>query len=277
MPELPDVEVLRRYVEATSLDRPIVHVDVPSPELLRTVSKRDLMRQLTGRRFTSTRRHGKHLFVGTDGDAWLWLHFGMTGSLQYLSGDEPAPPHTRVLFAFDTGHRLAFDCQRKFGRVGLVHDVDEIVARLRLGPDALDLGAAAFRDRLAQRRGAVKAVLIDQEVIAGVGNIYADEILFHAGLHPETEVSRLDDRALHRLSRATQHVLTNAIAYRADVGLMPTSWLLPHRGKRGNQCPRCHRVLATLSVRGRTTWLCPGCQPRLRSRRHSATARGLRR
>src|SRR5213592_4809663 len=112
MPELPDVETFKRYFDATSLHQRIGHVDVRDSYILKGISARELARGLKGRRFESSRRHGKHLFVRADGDLWLRLHFGMTGSLQYFKNDEQAPLHARVVFAFANNHRLAFDDQR---------------------------------------------------------------------------------------------------------------------------------------------------------------------
>src|SRR5437899_385956 len=227
MPELPDVETFKRYLQATSLHQRIVDVDVRSAYVLKRVSGRELARRLKGRSFESTRRHGKHLFVRADRDFWLRLHFGMTGSLRYLKNREKAPPHTRVLFVFAKDYRLAFDDQRKFGEVGLVNEVDEFLKKRALGPDALDVDISQFKDILAKHRGAVKSILMNQRLIAGIGNIYADEILFHARLHPATEIAGLGHKTLTKLFRATRHVLEKAIHYQADADRMPKSWLLP--------------------------------------------------
>jgi formamidopyrimidine-DNA glycosylase len=261
MPELPDVETFKRYLDATSLHQPIDDVDVRKAYILKDTSARELARKLKGRRFESSRRHGKHLFVRADDHIWLRLHFGMTGSLQYFKNDEQAPRHARVLFAFATNHRLAFDDQRQFGQIGLIEDVDEYLEKRALGPDALDLDLGEFRNILGKRRGAVKSILMNQQFIAGIGNIYADEILFRARIHPATEISRLGDKALTKLFRAMRYILEKAIAAKADVNQMPKSWLLPHRGKSG-KCPRCGRELKSSKIGGRTTWFCPHCQKR---------------
>src|SRR5437867_5244175 len=231
MPELPDVESFRRYFDATSLHQRIDDVDVRNAYVLKGISGKELARRLKGRRFESTRRHGKHLFARTDGGTWLRLHFGMTGSLRYFKGEEKAPPHTRVLFVFAKDYRLAFDDQRKFGQVGLLEDVDEFLRKRALGPDALDIDVAEFKAKLARHRGAVKSILMNQRLIAGIGNIYADEILFHARIHPATQIARLGNKHINRLFAAMRHVLEKAIEYQADVDRMPQSWLLPQRGK----------------------------------------------
>src|SRR5947207_13247687 len=127
MPELPDVETFKRYLDATSLHQRIDDVDVRNAYVLKGVSAGKLAQRLKGRRFESSRRHGKHLFVRADGDLWLRLHFGMTGSLRYFKSRGKAPNHARVLFVFADTHCLAFEDQRKFGEVGLLKDVDEFM------------------------------------------------------------------------------------------------------------------------------------------------------
>ncbi len=262
MPELPDVETFKRYFDSTSLHQRINDVEVGNAYILKDISARELARRLKGRRFESTRRHGKHLFVRADGKLWLRLHFGMTGSLEYFKDDRQAPRHTRVLFVFANNHRLAFDDQRQFGQIGLLEDVDEFLKKRALGADALDLDLEEFKKILEKRRGAVKSILLNQRLIAGIGNIYADEILFRARMHPATEMSRLGNKGLGKLFRATRYILKKAIASKADVNKMPKSWLLPHRGKDG-KCPRCRGKLKSAKIGGRTAWFCPHCQKRL--------------
>jgi formamidopyrimidine-DNA glycosylase len=259
MPELPDVEIFKRYLDATSLHQRISGVDVKSAYVVKGVSARDLARGLKGHCFKSSRRHGKHLFVGTDGEFWLRLHFGMTGSLQYLKRAEQASKHTRVLFVFASTHCLAFEDQRKFGEVGLVKNIDEFFKTRALGPDALDLTLSLFRQIFEKHHGAVKAILLNQKLIAGIGNIYADEILFRARMHPATEILPLSDRTLTKLFRAMRYILNKAIAAKADANRMPKSWLLRHRG-RNETCPRCGRELNAAKIGGRTSWFCGRCQ-----------------
>ena len=261
MPELPDVETLKRYFDATSLHQRIADVDVRSADLLKGISGRELVRRLKGQRFESTCRHGKHLFARADDYIWLRLHFGMTGSLGYSKGIEKAPRHARVLFVFANNYRLAFEDQRKFGEVGLIGDVDEFLKKRSLGPDALDVDLAEFKEMFAKHRGPVKTILMNQHLIAGIGNIYADEILFHARVHPATQIASLSGKDRRRLFRAMRHVLEKAIEYHADANRMPKAWLLLYRGK-GEKCPRCGRELKSSKIGGRTAWFCPHCQKR---------------
>jgi formamidopyrimidine-DNA glycosylase len=261
MPELPDVEIFKRYLDATSLHQRINDVEVRNAYVLKKTSARELARGLKGRPFESSRRHGKHLFVRTDGKLWLRLHFGMTGSLQYFKHEEQAPKHTRVLFVFANAHRLAFEDQRKFGEVGLLKDVDEFLKKRALGPDALDISLQQFKEIFGKHRGAVKTILLNQKLIAGIGNIYADEILFRARIHPATQVSALKDKTVAKIFRAARDILKKAIEAKADMDRMPKSWLLPHRGKDG-KCPRCGRNLRSATIGGRTAWFCAHWQKR---------------
>jgi formamidopyrimidine-DNA glycosylase len=261
MPELPDVETFKRYFDATSLHQRIGHVDVRDAYILKGISARELARGLKGRRFESSRRHGKHLFVRADGDLWLRLHFGMTGSLRYFKHEKQAPKHTRVLFVFASAHSLAFEDQRKFGEIGLIENVNEFLKKRALGPDALDISLPQFKEIFGKHRGAVKTILLNQKLIAGIGNIYADEILFRARLHPATQISSLSGKTVTKLFRATRDILKKAIEAKADADLMPKSWLLPHRGK-GGECPGCGRKLRSATIGGRTAWFCAHRQKR---------------
>jgi len=139
MPELPEVETFKRYLHSTSLHRRITGVEVRDAYVLKRVSARELTNRLKGRRFKNSHRHGKHLFVRTGGELWLRLHFGMTGSLEFLKHDEAAPKTARVIFRFAGNRGLAFDDQRKFGEIELIKDVDEFLQRRGIGPDALHL------------------------------------------------------------------------------------------------------------------------------------------
>jgi formamidopyrimidine-DNA glycosylase len=164
-----------------------------------------------------------------------------------------------VLFVFEKDYRLAFDDQRKFGEIGLIEDVDEFLKKRALGPDALGVDLSGFKEILGKHRGAVKSTLMNQRLIAGIGNIYADEILFHTRIHPATQIARLGQKHINRLFAAMHHVLKKAIEFQADVNRMPKSWLFAHRGK-GGTCPRCGRELESSNIGGRTAWFCPHCQ-----------------
>ena len=260
MPELPEVETFKQYLDSTSLRQRITDVEVRDAYVLKGVSARQLARRLKGQRFEESYRHGKHLFVRVANELWLRLHFGMTGSLEYLN-HQIAPKTARVIFHFASKSELAFDDQRKFGEIELIKDVDEFLLTRGLGPDALKIGLSQFKTVVGKHRGSVKAILLNQQLIAGIGNLYADEILFQARMHPITEAIRLSGKDLTRLFRATHHVLEKAIALKTDFGRLPTVWLLTHRGKLG-KCPRCGRALKSATIGGRSSWFCTHCQKR---------------
>lgn len=261
MPELPEVETFKRYLDRTSLHQRITAVEVRDGYVLKGVSARELARRIKGRRFENSRRHGKHLFVLAGDKLWLRLHFGMTGSLEYLNHDEVVPKAARVIFHFAGNRRLAFDDQRKFGEIELIQDVDEFLQTRSLGPDAVGISLSQFKAIVGKHRGAVKATLLNQQLVAGIGNLYADEILFRARMHPATEAARMSDKNRTRLFHSMRHVLEKAIAFKTDFNRLPKSWLLTHRGKPG-RCPRCGRALKSATIGGRTSWFCARCQKR---------------
>jgi formamidopyrimidine-DNA glycosylase len=263
MPELPDVEVYRRRWQSKGLHKRVRKVHLDAGAMLEGVSRTEMEKRLSGAEFGSTRRHGKHLFVEIANDGWLHLHFGMTGNLMVYRNEEYEPDHPRMRLDFIRDEHLVFEDLRRFGRLGFVEDVDEFVREAGLGIDPLspDFDLATFRDRLADRRGAIKSVLMNQKVIAGLGNIYVDEVLFQARLHPESDVRRLKRSTIADLHRAIRDVLHRAIDAGADVDEMPSHYLLASREKDGS-CPRCGRKLKRAKVAGRTTYYCPHDQRR---------------
>jgi formamidopyrimidine-DNA glycosylase len=261
VPELPELEIFKQYVDSTSLHQNIETIEVKNGKVLGGISAGELKRGLEGRRFESTRRHGKHLFVELGDGEWLLLHFGMTGSLKYYKDADEEPTHARVLISFGNGYHLAFDDQRMFGKVDLIEDPDGYVEKQQLGLDPLDVDFTAFRQRLEGRRGEIKATLMNQRVFAGIGNIYSDEILFQVRLHPRTTVGRLDEGALHDLHEQTGRVLRVAIERGTSPGGLPESFLLTHR-QEGADCPRNNGKIQKTKAAGRTAYYCPTCQPR---------------
>ena len=261
MPELPDIARFKKYLDATSLHQTIRRTVVHDRDVLEDVSAQRLRRILQGRSFESTGRWGKFLFVELDEGPWLAMHFGMTGYLDYREISRQIPDHTRVTYQFEGGQRLAYVCQRKLGRVTLAQEIESFVQSQNLGPDGLDeqLDFEAFRHRLANRRGAVKSALMNQQLVAGIGNIYSDEILFQARVHPKRPVTELDDGQLRSVHRALRKVLRKAVDCNGEVERLPRSYFLPHREGDG-LCPRCQRELDEVKVSGRTAHVCPSCQ-----------------
>ncbi|RMD63750.1 MAG: hypothetical protein D6826_04135, partial [Alphaproteobacteria bacterium] len=214
MPELPDVEYFRCILERHGLRRTIADVVVADPRIVDGSTVKTLQGALCGTRLSTARRHGKHLFARIAGDGWLTMHFGMTGALVPVVKAAPAPRFERLRLDFKNATALAFVDPRRLGRVGLSARIEDFIAAHGLGPDALDpdLTAAGFAERVSARRGGIKAILMNQEVVAGVGNIYADEILFQARIHPATPRQALDAARLAHLYRAMREVLETAIA-----------------------------------------------------------------
>jgi formamidopyrimidine-DNA glycosylase len=259
MPELPDVEVFRQYLDATSLHQEIEEVDVRSRQVLETSARR-LRRGLKGHRFESTRRHGKNLFAGLDDGKWLLLHFGMTGGLAYFKHEEDDPEYDRLLLTFTNGYHLAYVSQRKLGELAVINSVDEFVRQKGLGPDALnDLDLATFKGLAAGRHTMAKSFLMDQQTLAGIGNVYSDEILFQAGIHPRTKIDQLDEGALERVYGKMQEVLRTAIDCRAKPDEFPGDYLTPHRHPDG-RCPLSGEPVERVKVSGRSAYYCPGRQ-----------------
>jgi formamidopyrimidine-DNA glycosylase len=265
MPELPDVEIYKRYLDEHALRQTIADVAVNDARILHGLPAEAFIARLRGNRFEDSRRHGKHLLVRLRDGGWLTLHFGMTGNLVCFRDRGDDPPYDRVRFDFERGGHLAYVNRRMLGRVGLTEDAEAFVQEEELGPDALDpaFDLEALTRALAGRRRDLKAVLMDQAVVAGIGNIYADEILFQARLHPQTPASSLDERARRALLGQIKAVLETAIERGAGaeqfLERLPEHYLLPHREK-GGKCPRCGSAIATLKSGGRTSHYCPRCQ-----------------
>ena len=251
MPELPEVETYTRYFARHALNQRIARVDVRDERILGEVRRETFVRALRGRSFVSVRRHGKHLFADA-GTTWLHLHFGMTGDLSYGTD---VPRFARIVFSFDNGSRLSFEDMRLFGLADLVSDPDAFIRDRNLGPDPLSLTAARFAALLAKRRGALKSLLMTQEVIAGLGNLYVDEILYQTSIHPRRPVDRLHPEEVRALYTAMRRILREAIARHARESDLPRNYLFNHR-EEGERCPRCGGTIRRTVVFGRTTYFC---------------------
>jgi len=255
MPELPDVEGFRQYIERTSLDQTIEQVEVRDTYVLKGISPKGVARALTGRRFESTRRHGKYLFLRMDNGRHFYIHFGMTGQPVYFKDMADDPRFDRLLITFTNGSHLAYDDQRKLGRIGLTDDPDDFLSEKRIGPDALSLDYEGFTQAFKGHRGAIKPALLNQGIVAGMGNLYADEILYQARIHPLTPIEKLD---LRRLFKCMKKVLEAGIEHTVEGKPFPDSYLLSQRGK-GKDCP-CGGKVESLKIGQRTTYFCPRCQ-----------------
>ncbi|MFB9388576.1 Fpg/Nei family DNA glycosylase [Streptomyces coeruleoprunus] len=259
MPELPDVEGFREVLASCGQGRRITRVEVHDAGVLHGVSAERLRRRLEGRRFTEPGRHGKWLLARTDGPTVL-MHFGMTGQLLCCREGDERHPHDRVVFALGRD-QLRFRDQRKLQGIWLADDPDADVARALgdQGPDAMSLDRAAFDELLSGRRSRVKSALTDQSLIAGLGNLLADEILWRARLHPARRTDELTDEERRRLHTEMRRTLRSSVR----AGRVPprNSWLTGRRDDPDPACPRCDGPLSRRRVGGRGTVWCPRCQP----------------
>lgn len=258
MPELPEIEAFRHHIESTALNQKVNHVDVREDRVL-GVSAQKLWSNVTGHAFETAVRHGKYVLIQLDNQKWLALHFGMTGDVDYYDDEQEEPEHSRVVFHFENESYLAFENMRMLGEVMVVDDREDFVAAKELGPDALHLDYDGFQARLSGRRGMIKTALMDQQVLAGIGNVYSDEILFQSHLHPRSQVPQLNDDHLHTIYGSMQSVLKTAIERRIRGDKLPDSFLIPHRAPR-EDCPQCDGQVEQISISGRNAYCCPNCQ-----------------
>lgn len=261
MPEVPEASVFCQRLDK-ALDRKIDRVEVVDPLILgEGVTAEDLARIIQGRRLRETHRHGKHVFARYGDDTgWLALHFGMTGNLRVIEHGSP-PEYAYVQFHFaDRGH-LAFICPRKFARVRVVDTPRAFIQEKALGPDVRRAGAETFVRQFERRRGTIKGRLLDQSVVAGLGNIYADEALYQEQIHPRTPVPALSKDDLRGLYDAIHEVVDAAIEADADPTAMdPEQFMLPHRYG-DEHCPHTGVALEKEQVSGRTAYFSPARQP----------------
>jgi formamidopyrimidine-DNA glycosylase len=256
VPELPDVEIFRQYLNRTALHKTIDEVVVKQERVLSGISPGELESELKGKQIESSFRRGKLLLASLKGGGFLGLHFGMSGQLKYFKNSPENPEYSCVLFGFKNHFRLAYESRRKLGRIYLVDDADAFIEKKGLGPDALDCDFGTFEEAVSSQKKAVKAALMDQHRLAGIGNIYSDEILFQARMSPTIAVNRLGRKARNKLFRAVKKVLQTAIDRKANPDHLPSSYLTPHRHKEG-KCPKCGSRLKKAAMSGRGYYYCP--------------------
>ena len=257
MPELPEIALSKKYIDSTSLHHKIVKVEFPQKSLLQSPEK-EFQNALKGGEFKETRQLGKYLFLKLKEDSWLVFHFGMTGKLEYYSNQE-APKYTHMIISFANDYHLAFVCRRKLGKIYLTEGVEEFREEKSLGKDALDLSKEDFIELLQQKKGSIKGAITDQHVISGIGNVYADEILYQCQIHPKTKSEKLSEKERAAVYQKTQTVLKTAINNEGRRSQLPDNYLTPHR-KEGADCPKCSGKVAMIKVSGRSTYFCPECQ-----------------
>jgi len=275
MPELPEVETVRRRLEPGLVGRTFERVEISDPRLTRPFDHVEVAAELEGERVAAVDRRGKYLIVRFETGRALLIHLRMTGNVLHvepgtlLSGD----PHRRAVVRLDDGSDVVYRDVRRFG-TWLLAEPDEIepylAARLGGEPLAAAFTAKRLAEALADRRAPVKAAILDQRRIAGIGNIYADEALWRARIHPQRPAGELhlgELRALHRGIRAAlkagiERQGATLRDYRTPDG---RSGRMQHEfkvyGRQGEPCPRCGRPIEKIRAAGRGTWFCPGCQP----------------
>jgi formamidopyrimidine-DNA glycosylase len=278
MPELPEVEVIRRDLEKEVVGRKVKAVDVAGMRSIRRYRQRkQFTGALVGKKFLGVERRGKYLLVKLDGGDVLVIHLGMSGQLRRAAGTkEPVAKHTHVVITFTQGGQLRFIDPRTFGEMfvtsldGLEDEVDEL-AHLGLDPLETALSWDHFGDLVAQRHAKLKPALMDQKFIAGIGNIYSDEILHHAGLRWDRMSDELTPEEVRRLYRAVVEVLQEGVKHRGS-SLADEQYVDLHGKKGGYQehhqvyaregqaCYRCRRDVVREKVGNRSTFYCPYCQ-----------------
>jgi formamidopyrimidine-DNA glycosylase len=274
VPELPEVESVRRQLEPALVGRRFGHVEIDDPRLVRPYDPAEVAAELKGERVAAVGRRGKYLIVRFESGRALLIHLRMTGSLRVSApGELQDDPHRRAVVTLDNGSDVAYRDVRRFGTWLLLEPGElEPYLEARVGEEPLDavFTAAHLGDRLARRRAPVKAALLDQRTLAGMGNIYVDEALWRARINPLRPAESLDRGELRRMHRGIRAALEHGIArqgstlrdYRlpdGEGGTMQDELKVYGRG--GEPCDRCGTAIAKTRVAGRGTWYCPRCQP----------------
>ena len=272
MPELPEVETIRRRLEPLLSGRKIVRAAIVDPRLTRPVAPEEVAAELTGETIAALGRRGKYLLVHFEGGLALVVHLRMTGSLRHRRAGAEQVAHERARLQLDDGTELAYRDVRRFGTWQLLapDELDEYLDA-RVGPEPLarEFTPELLRERLAGRRAPLKAALLDQRTLAGLGNIYVDEALWRAKLHPARSAGSLGKPALARLHGAIRETLETGIARQGSTlrdyalpggesGSMQAEFRV--YGRDGEPCERCGAVISKTRIAGRGTWFCPRCQ-----------------
>ena len=274
MPELPEVETVVRGLRARVEGQRIARVLVQQPRIIHG-SRVTFRRVVPGARIARVERCGKyiifHLDTGANGVAsWcLVVHLGMTGQLYWCCPEQPCQKHTHIIFWLNSGAQVRFRDQRRFGKLEVIPVTSLSRYFARLGPEPLEISFDVFAQLFAGRRTPVKSLLLNQSILRGLGNIYSDEALFRARIHPATPAGTLNFDALHRLYAAIRRVLRAAIAaagtsfsdYITAQG-SPGGFQFRLRVYRreGGRCMRCRRRVKRIVLAGRSSYFCPRCQ-----------------
>jgi formamidopyrimidine-DNA glycosylase len=289
MPELPEVESVRRQLEPVLVGRLFERVSIDDPRLVRPYDPAEVAAELQGERVAAVERRGKYLVVRFESGRVLLIHLRMTGSLLRLqSGSLPDDPHRRAVVRLDDGSDVAYRDVRRFGTWLLLEPGEaEPYLGARVGDEPFDtlFTAARLGERLAGRRTSLKAALLDQRTLAGMGNIYADEALWRARLNPLRPAASLEPGELRRLHRGIRAALEHGLARQGSTlrdyrlpdgsgGSMQNEFRV--YGRRDEPCDRCGTPISRTQVAGRTTWFCPTCQPEVPAKPQAARSSARR-
>ncbi len=273
MPELPEVETLVRRLRQPVIGRTIVNATVKWSRTIGRPAPREFVRQLRGCTITAINRRAKYLVfelypqptarAADTPPLFLLIHLKMSGKLSVMNGAAPVLKHDRVIFDLDNGQQLRFNDIRKFGRMHLVPDVADITGAH--GPEPLDRAFTLprFRELIKARSGAIKPLLLNQRFLSGVGNIYADESLWYAKIHPLRTADSLKDAEIAALYRAIRRVLRQAIDDQgtdAGDGVIEGDYRPRVYDRQDRPCYRCHQPILKTVVGQRGTHFCPNCQ-----------------
>jgi formamidopyrimidine-DNA glycosylase len=269
MPELPEVETVTNEIRPYVLGKRIKDVEVYWPGTVKGNTVAEFVSGLKGQTITGVTRRGKFVVWQLSGGRRMLTHLKMTGALIAQEANVPPPPYNRVEITLENGLKVYFRDPRKFGRMRII---DHDKAFDELGPEPLEpeFTAEVLESILKKRKSPIKPTLLDQTLIAGIGNMYADEALFEAKIHPLRAADSLSPIEYRKLHKAIQHVLNAAIERKGasisnyvrpggELGHAHFAFKVAHR--RGENCPRCGAALERMVVRGRGTYLCPHCQP----------------
>lgn len=268
MPELPEIETIKNELSPWIIGQSFTEVCILDDRIVANGSGEQLQRDLVGQRVEGLSRRGKYLLLRLSSGTSLVMHLRMTGSL--LLDCREDEPYIRAAFHLSNGHRLVFRDPRRFGLIWLVDNADAVVRKL--GPEPLDdaFGPATLGDKLVRRSIPVKAALLNQSIVAGIGNMYADEALFAARIHPMRRAGDLSSEELKTLCNCIRTVLVTAIACKGasvDTYLRPEGkpgtahceFRVAHRG--GQACSACGDTIQRIPIQNRGSYFCPTCQP----------------
>jgi formamidopyrimidine-DNA glycosylase len=269
MPELPEVETIKNCLLPQVVGRRFTGVTLLWPRLVREPSPEEFRHRIAGQTIKDIRRRGKYLLFHLLEGERLILHLKMTGVLLLQPSSAPVEPRTRAVLHLDNGVDLRFRDQRKFGAMWLVRDEMAVLGKLGVEPLSDDFTPEVLGKLLQRHAMPLKALLFDQEIIAGIGNMYADETLFAAGISPLKRAKDLSAEETKRLYQAIRQVLTAAIGHggasvntyqqpNGQRGLAHFFFQVAHR--RGERCYTCHTAIERITIRGRGTYFCPNCQ-----------------